>query len=352
MITSMIKRVRTKDYNYDFHFDTGLFLRWGKTLQDDPSFSPLGPELLDIEVSTICSGINGKPCLWCYKSNTLKGENMSLDTFKAIFHKIPKNLTQIAFGVGDIDSNPDLFKIFEYCRKNEYNKVVPNVTVNGWNITEEYADKLAAVCGAVAVSNYDKDICYGTVQKLTERIGINGNPLKQVNIHQLTAFETFSTCKDVIKDKSKDPRLKHLNAIIYLAFKSKGRGINFHSLPQEHFKELVDYSLQQRIPIGMDSCSAYKFLSCITDHPKYKQFETLVEPCESGLFSFYINVKGVSYFCSFLEEEPNIHAFNVLECQDFMKDIWYHPKMQEWRTELLNTAANELNCRRCPHFII
>ena len=61
----MIKRVRTKDYNYDFHFDTGLFIRWGNMLQDDPAFSPLGPELLDIEVSTICSGIDRKPCPWC-----------------------------------------------------------------------------------------------------------------------------------------------------------------------------------------------------------------------------------------------------------------------------------------------
>ncbi len=346
----MIKRVRTKDYNYDFHFDTGLFIRWGNMLQDDPAFSPLGPELLDIEVSTICSGIDRKPCPWCYKSNTRKGENMSLDTFKTIFNKLPKNLTQIAFGIGDIDSNPDLFKIFKYCRVNEHNKVVPNVTVNGWNITNKYADKLASLCGAVAVSNYDKDTCYDAVQKLTERIDINDNPLKQVNIHQLTALETFQSCNEVIKDKLEDPRLKKLNAIILLAYKRKGRGNQFHSLPEDKFKELVDYSLIHNISIGMDSCSAFKFLSCIKNHPQYKQFETLVEPCESGLFSFYINVKGISYFCSFLENEPNIPYFDVLGCQDFMKNVWFHPKMIDWRKNLLTTAhKNELNCRTCPH---
>ena len=347
----MIKKVRTKSYNYDFHFDTGLFIRWRKTLEDDPSFSPLGPELLDVEVSTICSGIDGKPCPWCYKSNTPKGENMSFNTFKEIFHKIPKNLTQIAFGIGDIDSNPDLFKIFNYCRNNDYNKVVPNVTVNGWNITEEHADNLASVCGAVAVSNYDKDICYEAVQKLTERIGIKNNPLKQVNIHQLTALETFPTCKQVLRDVKRDPRLNKLNAIIFLAFKSKGRGVNFHGLPEEKFKELVDYGLKHKIPVGMDSCSAFKFLKSVKGHDHYKRLETLVEPCESGLFSFYINVKGTSYFCSFLEEEPDMPDFNVLKCQDFMKDIWFHPRMVEWRQKLLATAQdNDLNCRHCPHF--
>lgn len=347
----MIKKVRSPDYNYDFHHDNGLFLRWGKTLKDDPPFSPFGPELLDVEVSTICHGVKGIPCPWCYKSNTSKGDNMSLETFKKIFHKIPKNLTQIAFGIGDIDSNPDLFKIFRYCRDNDYNKVVPNVTVNGWNITEELADKLAGVCGAVAVSNYDEDICYDAVKKLTDRIGIEGNPLKQVNIHQLTALETFPTCKKIIKDKLVDPRLRDLNAIIFLAFKNKGRGVKFHPLPEEKFKELVDFSLVRKIPIGMDSCSAFKFLNCVREHPEYKKFETMVEPCESGLFSFYINVFGASYFCSFLEEERGIHAFNVLECENFLKEIWFHPRMVEWRKALLNSAfKNELKIRTCPHY--
>lgn len=41
---------------------------------------------------------------------------MSLETFKALFHKLPTTVCQIAFGIGDINANPDLFKIMEYCR--------------------------------------------------------------------------------------------------------------------------------------------------------------------------------------------------------------------------------------------
>ena len=348
-----LKKVRSNGYNYNFFSENGMLLRWGKTLDDNPFFSPLGPELLDVEVSTICSGVNGSLCPWCYKSNTPGGKNMSLKTFKKIFVKIPKNLTQIAFGVGDIDSNPELFEIFKFCRTNKYNHVVPNVTINGWNLTENYADDLAKLCGAVAVSNYEKEICYEAIAKLTSRIGCESNTLKQVNIHQLTALETFPTCKEVIRDKIVDTRLKGLNAIIFLAYKSKSRSIKFHTLPYDKFKELVEFSLSNRITIGMDSCSALKFLWCVKDNRNYLKFTKLIEPCESGLFSLYVNVEGRSYFCSFLEGDGKIYGFDLMSCKDFMREVWFHPEMKKWRQILLETTKNnDLNCRECPKYII
>ena len=78
-----MKKVRTPEYNYNFDMSTGHFERWGKTIEDDPTYSPLGPEILDIEISTICS----QGCKFCYKKNTSVGENMSLETFKRLFFK-------------------------------------------------------------------------------------------------------------------------------------------------------------------------------------------------------------------------------------------------------------------------
>ena len=57
----LIKQTRMPGYNYDF-YDNGMFLRWGYTKDHDPDFSPIGPEIADIEVSTICNGPNGTPC--------------------------------------------------------------------------------------------------------------------------------------------------------------------------------------------------------------------------------------------------------------------------------------------------
>ena len=68
----MVKLMVSPDYNWSFNPDDGTFIRWGKTLTDDPEFSPYGPEILDIEVSTICT----RGCKFCYKSIRLK-----LDTF-------------------------------------------------------------------------------------------------------------------------------------------------------------------------------------------------------------------------------------------------------------------------------
>ena len=67
---------------------------------------------------------------------------MSLETFKKLAAKLPRMVGQIAFGIGDIDSNPDMWKIFDHARSL---KIVPNVTVNGAGITDEIAQRLASI---------------------------------------------------------------------------------------------------------------------------------------------------------------------------------------------------------------
>lgn len=48
------KYVAGKNYNYVFNLENGSFARWGKKMEENTQYSPIGPELLDIEVSTIC----------------------------------------------------------------------------------------------------------------------------------------------------------------------------------------------------------------------------------------------------------------------------------------------------------
>ena len=134
------------DYNYDFNKKNGKFARWGKTFKDDPPYSPYGNEILDIEISTICHGINGKPCKHCYKSNTGVGKNMSLETYQTIIKKMPKYnheffLTQVALGLGDVDANPDLIPILEFTRSLG---IIPNLTINGDRMTSKLYDQLAS----------------------------------------------------------------------------------------------------------------------------------------------------------------------------------------------------------------
>ncbi len=340
-----LKIVRSKYYNYFFNKKTGLFARWGKDKETDPEFSPIGPELVDMEISTVCSGL-GKPCKFCYKSNTKKGKNMSLEVFKRVFDKLPKNVGQIAYGIGDIDSNPDMFKIFEYTRSKG---VIPNVTINGCNLKDDYAKKLSKLCGAVAVSKYEpKDVCYDAVKKLTD-LG-----MKQVNVHMLLSQETYDECLQLLEDIKNDDRLKNLNAVVFLTLKPKGRGKTYSVVKDiSKYKKLIETALRDRIGIGFDSCSAPMFLQAMKNSKDYNKFEQFVEPCESTKFSLYIDCNGKAFPCSFLEGIITESAGNwctgldVLNCRDFMEEIWNHPLIKQFREKCVECTNNQI---ACPHY--
>ena len=341
-----VKKLSSPHYHYVFDTITGAFARWGTTQDQDPTWSPFGPEIADIEISTICHGVQGNLCSCCYKRNTGKGQNMSLENFKTIFSKFPPTLTQIAFGIGDIDANPDLWEIFQHCRGN---RIVPNVTINGDRMTSERYDKLVELCGAVAVSRYQpKDVCYNAVQELTSRY------LKQVNIHMLLSEETYEDCLELVEDAKEDPRLKYLNAIVFLALKPRGRGVKMTPMKDtERYKALVERAFENKVNIGFDSCSASTFLKSMEGHKDYKQFEQCSEPCESTLFSIYVDVKGSVWPCSFLEHEE-YEPVNLLEVEDFIKECWNNDRLHKFRLDLLDTQDSDKalvkGVRQCPKY--
>lgn len=336
-----IKQVVSKYYNYFFKKDNGFFARWGETLNDDPDYSPFGPELIDCEVTDICYGPkgDGNVCSFCYKSNTPNGKYMSFETFKKVFDSIPKTVTQIAFGVdSQCITNPDVFKIMQYSRDNG---VIPNVTVA--NVSDEVADKISNLCGAVAVSRYeDKELCYDSVKKFIDR------GMKQTNIHLMISQETLETAYETLFDYMYDLRLKNLNAIIFLSLKQKGRGEKYTPLTQDQFDKLTEFCLKNNIPIGFDSCSVPKLTNTLSNYPKIKaDVEKYIEPCESGCFSWYCNTEGTFFPCSFVEGEGEWeNGINIDEVNDFINDVWYNEKVKEFRNKLL------CNNKKCPMFNI
>jgi radical SAM protein with 4Fe4S-binding SPASM domain len=65
------------------------------------------------------------------------------------------------------------------------------------------------------------------------------------------------------------------------------------------------------------------------------------DPCESTCFSIYIDVDGFVMPCSF-SSGMNVPRIDMNKDDDFLKDVWFNPKMNEWRDSLLK------NCRSCP----
>jgi len=349
-----LKIFKSPNYNFIFRKDTGFFARWGRTKEDDPLYAP-APEILDLEIS-----VGGCPnfCNFCYKNNKRKlGTNMRFETFKKIINKFSKNLTQIAFGITGIQTNPDFIPMMEYCREIG---VVPNFTLTGIDLTDEIAEKVSKLVGALAVSCYqsDKNVCYNTIEKFVS-LGI-----KQTNMHLMVSEETLPFVYEVLRDRLTDPRLKKLNAIVFLGVKPKGRAKHgFNPLKLVEYTKLIDYCLENSIPFGFDSCSAPKFEAAVraSDLPDDRKNQLLVssESCESfGLFSSYINVHGEYFPCSFTENEVNddedgcgdwSQGLSVLDCEDFVRDIWYHPKVIETRKISLKTADCH-GCRKCLTF--
>jgi hypothetical protein len=339
------KVVIGNDYNYIFNKTNGDFKRWGKNYEDDPTYSPIGGEILDIEVTTICRGIvingnNRQLCSFCYKSNTPNGKNMSFDTFKTIMDKMGKQLTQIAFGAdSEATSNPELFKMADYCRSIG---VVPNITVA--NVSDEIADKLVNVMGAVAVSRYsDKNVCYNSIKKLTDR------GMTQCNMHFMISEETYDACMETLSDIKNDDRLSKLNAIVLLSLKKKGRGVGYNKLSSEKYNNIVKYCMDNDIRFGMDSCGAKKFLDSVKDHPNYENFKVVCEPCESTAFSQYIDVDAKYYPCSFCDgAEDWDDGIDVVKCSNFLEDIWYNDRVKKFRHKLTNNCNNCHKARECP----
>ena len=327
-----IKSLISPSYSYLFNKTNGMFYRWGKTKDDDPDYSPFGPEIADIEITTICNGVRGELCPFCYKSNNPDGSYMTFDTYKKVFDNLPDTLTQIAFGVDSTcTTNPDVWEIMKYTRDNG---IIPNVTIA--DASDEVADKISDLCGACAVSRYrDKNVCYDTVKKLTDR------GMDQCNIHVMISEETFHRTISTLKDTQNDTRLKNLNAVVFLSLKTKGRGEGYTQLSDVHFKQLVDYAFDNDIPIGFDSCSAIKFLDSIKEHKDYGVIKNVVEPCESTRFSIYIDVDGMASPCSFTNDYTSL---DVKDC-NFIKDIWYNKDMVKFRKGCSECLSKDISCQ-------
>jgi hypothetical protein len=371
-----VKMVRSENVNYNFNKITGYTETWGKTKDVEVIYSDIGPHILDIEISTVCDGYKGSgKCSCCYKIGTENpNKNMSLETFKTIldkfsvecyevetvsgkvfwanYHHDPKepiknvtkttrnSLEQLAAGSGAFGiENPEVFSMMEYARSKG---VIPNITVA--NLSDDSADKFSKLCGAMAISKYaDKNVCYDTIKKLTDR------GMTQINIHFVLHKHSKNLAIETMKDMMTDPRLEKMNAIVFLSLKKKGNGENLQTLSQEGFEEVINFAFENKIKFGMDSCSGGKFMTAISSREDFDKIMEQVEPCESTKISSYINVDGKFYSCSFCENTESFkEGIDVVNCNDFLEDVWENEATNKWRNNLI--SKNNAGNFSCPVF--
>lgn len=348
--TKKCKTLLTPVYNYIFSKETGYFARWGATPHQDVPFSPFGPEILDIEISQggQCQG----KCQFCYKGNGQKTptKNMPLDTFKQVFEKIRNHgfLTQIAFGIMDVSTNPDFFDIMKYTRNGG---VIPNYTTHGLDMTDEFAALTSEFCGGCAVSIVQQKKTFRAINILLD------HGVKQVNIHFVLAQENIEQAMRLIKTIGRGQKLKQIKSIVFLQYKPKIPNPNFHSVDDPNvYREIVDRCIEYNVGMGFDSCSFPMFAKAIEPLPQYDKWIMFSEPCESTLFSGYINCEAKFFPCSFAEGVGEWkEGLDVLKADNFVQDIWMHERTQKFRQNLLDSTEccpdkckSKKSCKCCP----
>ena len=329
-------------YNCFFNKQTGLNIRFGKEVEEDVDICELGPEILDLEVSVNgCVPVPGSTnCRYCYKNNTnVKPTNMSFETFKQIVDSFPKNLSQIAFGITGLKTNPDLEKMFEYCRKTG---IVPNVTTVGADMDEHMKDVLCKWCGAVAVSCYTgaKELCYKTIKELHEYARENYKRDLHVNMHIVISNDNMPHLKEVLQDIA-DKKVDGLKSVVLLRIKPKGRAAKMDcKIALSTYEELVKFCMDNNISFGFDSCSATPVMEVLKKIGK-PELCASAEPCESSKLSSYINVHGEYWSCSFAEGTDFIKSINVLDYKS-VTDWWNLDEVKKVR------FCKNPACKSCP----
>lgn len=298
------------DYFQLFNKTTGFNVRLGKDENTDPSWCPLGPEILDLEISINgCPRVGGASCKFCYKNNTDKpATNMTIDQFKTIVGKFPRNLSQIALGITGVQTNPDFKEMLRWLREDM--GIIPNYTLSGADLNDDIFEATLKYCGRVAVSVYetDKSLCYNTIKRFNER-----SP-NFCNMHLILSDYNLKFVNEVLDDIDSG-KVEGLRNIVFLRCKPVGRA---SALPCTLSAETLDSVIQRcskfaplGIGYGFDSCSC----GLVQDYFKSKGMDEYVkfcEPCEGFKLSFYVNALGEACLCSFCEHVPGFKRFNLL----------------------------------------
>ena len=323
------------DYHFSADPDSGMTFRWGKTLDEDPIFSPV-PELADISISNRCS----KGCSFCYKDSTPEGKQMSIDEYRQVLDSLQSpeygSVFQIAIGGGEPLEHPDFLQIVEETVRRG---IVLNFTTNGQLITNDVCSALKGKVGAMAISA-------SSIHELKRiKPAIDCAKGLKVNIHYILNRTSIEEATTIVNGAYND-LLKGINALVFLTYKPAGRGSDTHLLQFDaKTKAFVNAikSPQTSFKIGFDAC----FIPMLLRGKAVRN--EMVDTCEGGFFSVYIDENMRVSPCSF---SGGRDSYSLKEF-DFY-DIWLN-KLQPYRDRVKNDCKRDCHAREmcrgcCPYY--
>ena len=316
-----------RSYNCFFVKFTGLNIRFGKEVDEDPEWCELGPEIADIEIVIgSCPKVSSENCRWCYKNNTsAPGKTMTFDQFKKVVESFPANLSQVALGITGVKSNPYLKDMLIWLREKG---IIGNLTLTGADLDDEMANVLCQYCGACAVSCYDKakDLCYNTIKRLHDIAMDEFKRDMSINMHIVIADFAIDHVMDVLHD-IKDGKVTGLKSIVMLHAKPVGRAKNLDcSLSRENLQKVIEFCLDNSISFGFDSCNGRNVQDILCSIGKTELCNS-IEPCESSRLSIYCSVDGKITPCSFIEHLYDDTSIDLLNNDVNIEEVWTKDSM-------------------------
>jgi radical SAM protein with 4Fe4S-binding SPASM domain len=337
-------RKHFEGYNFVGIPETGVTFRWGNSFSENPYMAPW-PELADISISNYCT--NG--CSYCYRESSEEGMFMSLEDYRLILHELTNEkyggIFQVALGGGEPLLHPHFNEIIRITRE-EYG-IIPNYTTCGKFFNQENIEATRDYCGAVAVS-WDpyRDL---SLEKLSE-VGLYlKNEGILANIHYVISEKTMNYANSILAGKYEE-YLQNFNSIIFLTYKPTGRAETSETIKSMNnlrsFLELVD-NPATKLKIGFDACFVPVLMKATDVNID------LVDSCECGFFSIYIDENLDVTPCSFYNSDK--YRYNLKQFS--FEDIWKN-KFSSYRKYVDDNCKwdcfecdKSSQCRgKCPFF--
>lgn len=305
-----IKEVKTKKYKIRFNLSTGFEILSGINKNPDP-FVLKFPSLLDIGIMGHCSN----RCDFCYQGDNYQ-KHMTLKSFKRIISESKNHIMQIALGGrGSPNEHPEFEKMIKFARKNN---IVPNYTTSGINLTDNQIKASKDYCGAVAVSMYNQDYTFSSINRLIDSD-------ISTSIQYVLSNKSFDNIIKLLDGEdiwNGRVDLDKLHAIVILLFKPQGRGKNLRDwiLSEDNIKKFSDIiknmsNKKLKFGIGLDSCCMCKISQ---DRELTNREKLYTDTCEAARMSCYITPDMKLVPCSF--GDPSIYGTSIK--RKSIKEIW------------------------------
>lgn len=283
-------------------------------------------------------------CKHCYKSSSADFDaDLSLTQIKNIIDVLAEmKIFSVAFGGGEPFARKDIFEIAEHARNNG---IIPNVTTNGFYITENNAEK-CKIFGHMHVSldlpneDFDKLKNVGAFKAAVRAIDLLNQQKIHIGINCVISRSNFDYLEELVKFSLS----KNIKDISFLRFKPMGRADKqYHKMKLTHEQNIKLFPLLKKLTkkykiITQVDCSMTPMMCYHKPNLKIMDFYG-AEGCDGGNNFIEIKEDGAVRSCSF----SNFYGNNALN----LKQIWDQSEYFTRHRNVINSL--EEPCLSCKY---